>query len=148
MCPDFPKDSEACRKKWSVIYNDYKEDKALNLKSGGHRSEKCRWFQLVDEFMFDRANVVSHAHASAVDGDGVKCTMTSETNATDVKSLGEISSKSPEPKKKEDLFVERCLGEIRESSKTLMDSLRANDQMKMSLLLSMQQTMSKLVDKL
>ena len=37
---------------------------ALNLKSGSQHSEKCRWFQLVDEFMFDRANVVSHAHVN------------------------------------------------------------------------------------
>ena len=96
ICPDFPKNNEACRKKWSVIYNDYKEDKALNLKSGSQHSEKCRWFQLVDEFMFDRANVVSHAHASAVGGDEVKCTTTSETNTTEQRSR-ESSSKSPEP---------------------------------------------------
>ena len=44
LCPDFSKDSEACRKKWSVIYNDYKEDKAMNLKSGLQRSDKCQWF--------------------------------------------------------------------------------------------------------
>ena len=77
MCLDFTKDSEACRKKWSVIYNDYKEDKTMNLKSGSQRSKKCRWFQLVDESMFDRVNVVSHAHTSMVDGDGVKFTPTS-----------------------------------------------------------------------
>ena len=147
MCPDFSKDSEACHKKWSVIYNNYKEDKALNLKSGSQRSEKCHWLQLVHEFMFDRANVVSHAHASAMDGDGVKCTTTSETNITEQRS-GESSSKSPEPKRKEDIFMKRCIGEIRESSKSLMESLEANDDIKMALLMSMQQTMQKLVDKL
>ena len=51
LCPNFTKDSEACNKKWSAIYNNYKEDKFMNLKSGLQRSEKCRWFQLVDEFM-------------------------------------------------------------------------------------------------
>ena len=126
MCPDLSKDSEACCKKWSVIYNNYKEDKALDLKSGSQRSEKCHWFQLVDEFMFDRANVVSHAHASAVDGNGVKCTITSETNTTEQRS-GESISKLPEPKRKEDMFMERCIGEICESSKSLMESLKAND---------------------
>ena len=147
MCPDFPKDSEACRKKWSVIYNDYKEDKAMNLKSGSQRSEKCRWFQLVDEFMFDRANVVSHAHASAVEGDGVKCTTTTEPNIAE-NSGRDSTSKSPEPKRKEDLFMERCIDEIRESSKSLMEGLKATDDIKMALLMSMQQTMSKMVDKL
>jgi len=82
MCPDFSKDGEACKKKWSTIYNNYKEDKAVNLKSCSQRSEKCRWYHLVDEFMFDRVNVVSHAHASVVDGDGVKGTTTLETNTT------------------------------------------------------------------
>ena len=147
MCPDFCKDSEACRKKWSTIYNDYKKDKAMNLKSGSQRSEKCRWYHLVDEFMFDRANVVSHAHANVVDGDGMKCTVTLETNTTEQKS-GESSSKSPEPKQKEDLFVERCLGELKESSKILLDSLKANDDIKMALLINMQKTVEKLVDKL
>ena len=147
MCPDFLKDSEACRKKWSVIYNDYKEDKAMNLKSCSQRSEKCRWFQLVDEFMFDRANVVSHAHGSAVGGDGVKCTGTSETNITEQRSV-ECTSKSLEPKRKEDIFMDRCISGIRESSKTLVESLKANEEIKMALLMSMQATMQKLVDKL
>jgi hypothetical protein len=147
LCPDFKKDSEACRKKWSAIYNDYKEDKAMNMKSGSQRSEKCRWYQLVDEFMFDRANVVSHAHASAMNADGLKSTATSDTNTTEQRS-GESTSKSPESKRKEDIFMERCIGEIRESSKSLMESLKASDDMKMALLMSMQQTMQKLVEKL
>ena len=147
MCPDFSKDSEACRKKWSTIYNDYKEDKAMNMKSGSLRSEKCRWYHLVEEFMFDRANVVSHAHASVVDGDGVKCTTTTDTNTTEHRS-GESTLKSPEPKRKEDTFMEKCLGEIRESGKALMESFKSADDMKMTLLLSMQKTMEKLVDKL
>ena len=44
--------------------------------------------------------------------------------------------------------MERCIGEICESSKGLMESLKANDDIKMALLMSMQQTMQKLVDKL
>lgn len=147
MCPDFNKDSEACRKKWSSIYTEYKEDKAMNMKSGSQRSEKCRWYLLVDEFMFDRANVVSHAHADVMDGDGVKCSVTSETNTKEQKS-GESSSKSPEPKRKEELFLERCLGELKESSKIMLESLKSNDDIKMALLMSMQKTMEKLVDKL
>ena len=44
--------------------------------------------------------------------------------------------------------MERCIGEIRESSKSLIDSLNASDDMKMALFISMQQTMAKLVEKL
>ena len=147
LCPDFTKDSEACRKKWSAIYNDYKEDKAMNMKSGSQRSEKCRWYELVDEFMFDRANVVSHACVSAINPDGPKCAATSNTNTTEQRS-GENTSKSPEPKCKDDMFLERCIGEIMESNRTLMESMKASDDMKMALLMSMQQTMQTLVEKL
>jgi hypothetical protein len=142
LCPDFTKDSEACRKKWSGIYNDYKEDKANNLKSGSQRSKKCRWYLLVDEFMFDRANVVSHAHASAINPDGLKEAATSNTNTN------ESVSKSPKHKRKDELVMERCMGEMRDTSKNLIDSLKASDEMKMNLLKSIQQTMQKLVEKL
>jgi hypothetical protein len=149
LCPDFTKDFEACQKKWSAIYNDYKEDKAMNSKSGSQRSEKCQWYTLVDDFMYDRANVVSHAHASAVNPDGPKSDTyaSSDINTSEPRS-GESTLKSPEPKRKDDMYMERCIGEIRESSRTLMESLKASDDMKMALLMSMQATMQKLVEKL
>ena len=97
--------------------------------------------------MFDRANVVSHAHASVVDGDGVKCAVTLEANIIEQKS-GQGSSKSPEPKRKEEMLVDRCMGELKESSKIMLDGLKANDDIKMALLMSMQKTIEKLVEKL
>ena len=147
MCLDFTKVSEACRKKWGAIYNDYKEDKAMNAKSGSQRSEKCRWYLLVDEFMYDRANVVSHAHASAMNPDGPKGGATLDTNTMEIRD-GESTSKSPEPKRKEDLFLEQCIGKIEDSSDKLIQVMKSSDEIRMSLLLSMQQTMMKLVDKL
>ena len=80
----------------------------MNMKSGSDRSEKCRWFQHVDEFMSDRAHVVSHAHASATSLDGPKATIFLDTNSIAHKS-GECTSKPPESKRKEDVFLERCL---------------------------------------
>jgi hypothetical protein len=149
LCPDFTKDSEACRKKRSAIYNDYKEDKAINTRFGEQRSEKCRWYTLVDEFMHDKANVVSHAHTSDVNHDGPQSDTVpvSYTNTMEQRS-GKLSSKSPKPKRKDDIFMERCLSEIRESSRTLMEGLRVTEEMKISLLMSMQATMAKLVDKM
>jgi hypothetical protein len=72
--------------------------------------------------MFDRVNVDPHAHASAVNPDGPKCTTTSETDTTKQRSE-ESTSKSPESKRNDDLFMERCIGKIRETSRTLMESL-------------------------
>ena len=147
LCPDFTKDSEACRKKWSVVYNEYKEDKSMNLRSGSDRSEKCRWYTLVDEFMSDRAHVISHAHASATNPDGPKISSTTEANTTKLTS-GESITKSPEPKRREEVFMERCLGEIRESSDRLMDTMKTDNEMKMTLLLGMQGLMQKMIEKM
>ena len=96
--------------------------------------------------MSDRAHVVTHAHASATNPDGPKSTNISDTNNS-AHTSGECSSKSPERKRKEDIFLERCLSEIRESSNRLLDSMKASEEMKMTLLMSMQKTMEKLVDK-
>ena len=112
LCPDFPKNSGACRKKWTSIYNDYKEDKAMNARSGSDRSEKCRWFQLVNEFISERAYVVTHAHASPKSSEGPTKTSGSDTFTADHK-ITECSSKSPEPKRKDDLLVERCIGQMK-----------------------------------
>ena len=96
--------------------------------------------------MFDKTNVVSHAQASAVNPDGPKYTANSGTQITDQRSR-ESTSKSSVTKRKDEAFMEWCLGEIRESSRTLMESLRANDKMKMNILMSMQQIMQKLVNR-
>ena len=128
MCPDFTKDNEACRKKWAAIYNDYKEDKTMNAKSGSQRSEKCRWYLLVDEFMYDRANVVSHAHASAMNPDGPKGGVTLDTNTVEIRD-GENTSKSPEPKRKEDMFLEQCIRKIEDSSDKLIQVMKSSDEM-------------------
>lgn len=81
--PGFTKNSEACKKKWSAIYNDYKGDKAVNLKSGLQWSEKCCWFQLVNESMFDKANVITHTHSNARNVNGLMSTATLDTNTTE-----------------------------------------------------------------
>jgi hypothetical protein len=82
--------------------------------------------------MFDRANEVSHAHASAINPDSSKGTATSNTNIT------ESVSKSPKHKRKDELVMERCMDEMRDTSKSFIDSLKASDEMKMNLLMSIQ----------
>ena len=126
------------------IYNDYKEDKAMNMRSESERSEKCHWYQLTDKFMPDRTHVVSHAHASATNPDGLKFTSSSVTN-TMKHNASESTSKSPKPKRKEDIFLERFIGKIEESNKSIMDKSKRSDDMKMTLLMNMLQTMQKLV---
>lgn len=146
LCPDFTKDIEVCRKNWSAIYNDHKEDKAMNLKFISQRSEKYKCYQLVDEFKYNMANVVSHAHVSAFNPDGSAVNATSDTNTTKHRS-DESTSKSSEPKRKENMFFEQCIGNMEESSKNIIGSMKTSDKIKMALFMNIQQTMQKLVDK-
>lgn len=106
ICPDFSKDAEACRKKWASIYDAYKEDKACNMKSGSNRSEKCKWYALVDDYMHDRAHVVSHAHGSAQEDDVIE--KGEGSNPASVVSL----EKSVEKPKRHEQLMERCLEEM------------------------------------
>ena len=91
--------------------------------------------------------MVAHAHASTVNLDGPKCKTTLEANTMEQRS-GESTSKSPEPKRKDDILLRECIGEIRESNRTLMENMKASDDMKMSLLMTMQQIMQKLIEKM
>lgn len=93
--------------------------------------------------MSDRTHVVSHVHASATNLDGLKSGSASVTNVME-QNCGDNTSKSPEPKRNDDLFIKRCIDRIEESSNKLMDSLKASDDMKMSLFMIMQQTMQNL----
>lgn len=36
------------------MYDDYKEEKQLNEIVGGALFNKCKWFTLVDDYMFTR----------------------------------------------------------------------------------------------
>ncbi|KAI5060817.1 hypothetical protein GOP47_0025237 [Adiantum capillus-veneris] len=52
-CHGFDKDSEACRKKWIRVYKEYKDDRYL---SNDEKTQKCRFYDLVDFYMGDRVN--------------------------------------------------------------------------------------------
>ena len=92
--------------------------------------------------MHDRAYVVSHAHGSAHEDDVIeKC---EGSNIVRVVPLEKLVEK---PKKHEQL-LERCLKEMRESGKQMMDNFKATKHIKITLLISMQETMKAFVEKL
>jgi len=52
-CLDFNRSSDACRKKWKKIYDDYKSDYDVNGISGNGRASKYKWYSLVDSYMHE-----------------------------------------------------------------------------------------------
>lgn len=42
----------------------------MNSMPGNGRSDKCKWYLLVDQYMFDRLNVGAHTHSSAHEPEG------------------------------------------------------------------------------
>ncbi|MCO5603294.1 hypothetical protein L7F22_057443 [Adiantum nelumboides] len=66
MFADCDKDKQACKKKWARVNKQYREDKAHNAISGNDRKRSCNWYDIVDEYMHDRANVVCKSHVSSI----------------------------------------------------------------------------------
>ncbi|MCO5568399.1 hypothetical protein L7F22_022098 [Adiantum nelumboides] len=66
MFIDCDKDGQACRKKWARVNKQYREDKSHNAISGNDKKRSCKWYDIVDEYMHDRANVVCKSHASSI----------------------------------------------------------------------------------
>ncbi|MCO5568398.1 hypothetical protein L7F22_022097 [Adiantum nelumboides] len=66
MFADCDKDGQACRKKWARVNKHYREDKSHNAISGNDRKRSCKWYDIVDEYMHGKANVVCKSHASSI----------------------------------------------------------------------------------
>ncbi|MCO5560752.1 hypothetical protein L7F22_014372 [Adiantum nelumboides] len=62
---DCDKDEESCRKRWGRIYDSYKKDKLYLSILGNDRKISCQWFDIVDQYMSDRATVTIDAFESA-----------------------------------------------------------------------------------
>jgi hypothetical protein len=92
--------------------------------------------------MHDRAHVVSHAHGSAPENDFIE-----KGEGSNFVSVVPLEKSVEKPKKYEQL-MERCLEEMRESGKQMMENLKTTEDIKITLLISMQETMKALVEKL
>ena len=68
-CPDFNWSSDACRKKWNSLYNDYKADYTANNIFDNQRSSRSKFYSLIDGYMHECANVMKHVHGGLDDDD-------------------------------------------------------------------------------
>ncbi len=57
------------------IYKHYKYDKSIKDLSWNEKSKDYKWYLLVDEYVFDRPNVISHVHGRAHERKGVQPTI-------------------------------------------------------------------------
>ena len=151
-CPDFDRSSDACRKKWKKLYDDYKFDYIVNDISGSQRSSKCKYYSLIDGYMHDRANVLKHVHASATDEDPNRDPSSSIHKGEDVQETmkhPEASSSEVQGKKKRDKFVaQQAMSVMVEQSVKLTDVISSSEAAKLNLLQGTLAMMNELVKKL
>ncbi|MCO5603771.1 hypothetical protein L7F22_057923 [Adiantum nelumboides] len=145
LFPDCDKDGQACRKKWGRVYNSYKTDKSHLSISGNDRIITCDWYDIVDEYMHGRANVVCGSHASALGSktdkemddasqplegqsqdhvaeEGEDAT---QASATKEKSPSTIPTRSPHHKK--DRKIEDSLTDMANTAKLMASQQRESD---------------------
>lgn len=91
MIPNFTRSSVACKKKFSSIFKQYKEDKLANGISGNDRRE-CQFFDSMDEWWHQAGQVMKHVSATTDNSKeiGENCTPDSTTDA----SIGDITPAS------------------------------------------------------
>jgi hypothetical protein len=65
----FDRSWESCKKKYKVIYTEYKNDKRANEISGLDRHQKCKWFDQLDILNSTCACVKNQIPASATEGE-------------------------------------------------------------------------------
>ncbi len=151
-CPDFDRSSDACRKKWKKLYDDYKSNYTANGTSGSERSSKCKYYSIIDSYMHDRANVLKHVHGSATDEDPNKDPSSLLHEGEDVQETirpPEASSSEVQGKKKTDKFVaQQAMSVMAEQSVKLTDVISSAEAAKLSLLQGVLVTMNELVKKL
>ena len=152
ICPDFNRSSDACRKKWKKLYDDYKSNYTANGTSGSERSSKCKYYSIIDSYMHDRANVLKHVHGSATDEDPNKDPSSLLHEGEDVQETirpPEASSSEVQGKKKMDKFAaQQAINVMAEQSVKLTDTITNSEAVKLNLLQGMLATMNELVRKL
>ncbi|MCO5602500.1 hypothetical protein L7F22_056632 [Adiantum nelumboides] len=126
---DFDKDSEACRKKWSHVYDLYKANKVHNSISDKDIQRSCKWYDIVNEYMHDRAHVKVYSHASVIsEGNGDyeasnSCFAKEETKGSNVSSsnvgVGKVRGKG-----KKDEQLEEFIADARENGRGVLSFLQ------------------------
>ncbi len=121
--------------------------------SWNEKSKDYKWYLLVDEYTFDRLNVISHVHGIAHERKGVQPTIPLNKDfPIDVK-LEEVKKESSltcskEKKIKDENLLNECLQKVQENGIYFMENMKAIEDAKFLLFKSMQETMSKLVENL
>lgn len=65
----FNRSWESCKKKYKIIWTEYKNDKRANEISGSDRHQDCKWFEQLDVWNSTRACVKNQIPASATEGE-------------------------------------------------------------------------------
>ena len=151
-CPDFDRSSDACRKIWKKLYDDYKFDYTVNDTSGSQKSSKCKYSSIIDSYIHDRANVLKHVHGSAPNEDPNKDPSSLLHEGVDVQETmrpPEASSSKVQEKKKMDKFVaQQAMFVMANQSVEFTNAIISLESSKLNLLQGMLATMNELVKKL
>ena len=66
---NFDRTWKSCKKKYKIIFIDYKIDKKAKEILGMDKHQECEWFDQLDAWIFTRACVKNHILASAMEAE-------------------------------------------------------------------------------
>ncbi len=136
----FDRSWESCKKKYKVIYAEYKNDKRANEISGSDRHQECKWFDQLDVWNSTRACVKNQIPACATEGEDEN----DEDKAPSDLQDREVTPKQEKKKKKFQDNLEVILEKVVSNSTSFLTTFQEST----ALLKNMDRHMAAILEKL
>lgn len=142
--PGFSRTAEACRKKFEMVFKQYKEDKLANSISGNGRHE-CKFYDSIDHWWHQAGSVMKHVSATTMESTSVGL----QENSANEDVLQQVSTIQPEPSSasKKNKFQDQALhyfGKMVDNGVAMLDHFAKTNE----LLQKVDQQMDRLIEKL
>ena len=149
-CSDFNWSSNACRKKWKSLYDDYKADYTANSISSNQRSSRSKFYSLIDGYMHERANVMKHVHGGLDDDDPKTEPQADQEDFHESMGVSEpaITSHCQSKRKPHKMVAQQAITLMAEQSVKLTNAIKDSEAAKLTILQGMLSTMNELERKL
>lgn len=144
VIPGLNRTSEACKKKFNILFKQYRIDKLANGVSGSDRKE-CKFYEAFDQWWHQTGTISKHVTSTASDTTPVQASQDSDEGGNKEQNSATTTSSSQKQAKK--TFQDQTLGmftQMVENSTIMVKNFEKTN----ALLEKVEHQMDRLIDKL
>jgi hypothetical protein len=135
----FDRSWKSCKKKYKIMYTEYKIDKRANEISGTDRHQECKWFDKVHVWNSTHACVKNHISTSAMEGEDESH---EDKGSLELQELEDIPKQEKEKKFQDKL--ERILEKVVSNSSSILTIVQENTDLLKNMDIHMETILEKL----